>query len=180
MQTLERANRHVADLHWVAFLLTGDRARSLDLTLEAVAAPDPGNSFFSTWMLAWSRRVFLSKALALVRDELAESARRTASRRVGRAAVAPRNWTLDSGASKLQMESALLAIDSFPRCALVLSIFEGVALPDVATLLNSDPDLVRKARSIGLQELVRNLAGTRNRATRVTTRYAMTGEVQHA
>ena len=56
------------------------------------------------------------------------------------------------------MERALLAIDIFPRCALLLSLFENFPLEDAATLLNEDPKLVAAARTIGLVELVRNLA----------------------
>src|SRR6185503_1301987 len=125
--------------------LTGHRERSLDVAIEALDFQldfhDDANPFFSTWLLAWSRRVFISKALAAIRDELAESARRTASKRAENAALPPRNWTLDRDTTKTQLESALLAIDVFPRCALLLSVFEGMPLEDVAILLNADRDL---------------------------------------
>ena len=42
--------------------------------------------------------------------------------------------------------------------ALLLSVFEGVPIEDAAVLLDADPALVKKARTIGLGELTRNLA----------------------
>ena len=158
MQPLEQANKRAADLYWLAFLLTGHREPSLDVAIEALDFQDDGNPFFSTWMLAWSRRVFIAKALATIRDELAASARRTASKHPEKTALPPRNWTLSRDTTKVQIESACLAIDVFPRCALLLSVFEGVPLEDVAFLLNGEMDLVRKAQMIGLEELTRNLA----------------------
>ena len=197
MQTLEQANNRVADsrfavpskdpndsngfrLYWLAFLLTGHRGLSADVTLEAIAFPDDANPFFSAWMLAWSRRVFIAKALAGIRDELARSARRTASKDAEKAALPPRNWSLDGDTTKAQLENALLAIDVFPRCALLLSVFEGVTLEDVAILLNSERDLVQKAQTIGLRELTRNLARKRGWTSTVTEPYAVTCEMQHA
>ncbi|HEY6293115.1 MAG TPA: hypothetical protein VI455_16310, partial [Terriglobia bacterium] len=130
MQTLDYADKTAADLYWLAFLLTEGRGPSLDLTLEALASPGDGNSFFSSWILAWSRRVFIAKALATVRGELAQSARRTASRRADKVELPPRNWSLDRNTTKSKLQDALLAIDLFPRCALLLSVFEGAPLED--------------------------------------------------
>jgi DNA-directed RNA polymerase specialized sigma24 family protein len=180
MQTLEQANKLAADLYWLAFLLTGHRGLSVDMTLEAVAFSDDATPFFSAWMLAWSRRVFIAKMLAGIRDELASSARRTASKRVERTALPPRNWTVDRDTTKAQLESALLAIDVFPRCALVLSVFEGMPLEDVAILLNVERDLVRKAQLIGLRELTRNLARKRGWTSTAPRSYVVTSEMQHA
>jgi len=165
--------------YWLAFLLTGNPGLSVDVTLEAVASQDDANPFFSAWMLAWSRRVFIAKALAGIRSELARSARRTASRRAEKAVLPPRNWTLDQDTMKVQLESALRAIDVFPRCALLLSVFEGVSPEDVAILLNSERDLVRKAQMIGLRELTRNLAGIQVWASTAPKPSVVTSEMQH-
>jgi len=178
MQTLEQPNERATDLYWLAFLLTGHHGLSVDVTLEALVLPDDANPFFSTWMHAWTRRVFIAKALAAVRDELAASARQTTSERVEKPALPPRNWTLDRGTTKLQLESALLAIDVFPRCALLLSVFEGMSLEDVAILLDAERDLVRKAQTIGLRELTRNLA--RKQGWTPTATNLDTSEMRHA
>ena len=174
MQTL------MANLYWLAFLLTGNPRLSVDVTLEAVASQDDANPFFSAWMLAWSRRVFIAKALAGIRDELARSARRTASKRAERVALPPRNWSLNRDTTKVQLESALLAIDVFPRCALVLSVFERMSLEDVGILLNSERALVRTAQMIGLLELTRNLARLQGWTFTAPKSHIVTSEMQHA
>jgi DNA-directed RNA polymerase specialized sigma24 family protein len=188
MQTLEQANERVADprfagafrIYWLAFLLTGHREPSLDVAIEALDFQDGANSFFSTWMLAWSRRVVIAKALAAIRDELAASARRTASKRAQKSALPLRNWVLDHHATKVQLERALLAVDVFPRCALLLSIFEGMSLEDTAILLDADRRLVRKGQMTGLRELTRNLARMQGWTSTATNRYVVTSEIQHA
>jgi DNA-directed RNA polymerase specialized sigma24 family protein len=173
MQTL------MTNLYWLAFLLTGNPRLSVDVTLEAGASQDDANPFFSAWMLAWSRRVFIAKALTGIRNELARSARRTASKRAERVALPPRNWTLNRDTTKVQLESALLAIDVFPRCALLLSVFEGMSLEDVGILLNSERDLVRTAQMIGLLELTRNLARLHGWTSTATKSDVVTSEMQH-
>ena len=180
MQTLEQAHKRAADLYWLASLLTGHLGLSVDATLEAVVFPDDANPFFSAWMVAWSRRVFIAKALARIHNELAASARRTASKRAEKTALPPPNWTLDRGTTKVQLEGALVAIDVFPRCALLLSVFEGVSLEDVALLLDSERYLVRKAQMVGLRELTRNLARIQGWTSTTTKSYVVTSEMEHA
>jgi len=52
----------------------------------------------------------------------------------------------------------MLPIDLFPRAAFLLLVFEGIRMADAAILLAADPALIRKAQTIGLQELTANLA----------------------
>jgi len=158
MRPLDRLDRHVADLHWLAFLLTSNREQSLDLAAEAVSASATANPYFKDWMSAWSRRVVIAKALTAVRDELAASARRTENARISQPTLPARDWTLRPDTTKSELEDALLAIDSFPRAALVLSIFEGVAIKDSAVLLDATPELVKKGRALALQALTSHLA----------------------
>jgi hypothetical protein len=173
MQPLEQSNKRAAAprfadsskdpndpngfrIYRLAFLLTGHREPSFDLTVDALDFQDESNPFFSTWMLAWSRRVFIAKALAAIRDEL------------------------DRDMAKVGLESALLAIDVFPRCALLLSVFEGMPLEDVAILLDGEMDLVRKAQMIGLRDLTRNLARIQGWTSTATKSGVVTSEMQHA
>ena len=178
----EQAKNRAAALYRLAFLTTGDRARSLDVTLEAIDSGDGTDSFFSGWMLAWSRRLVIAKALAGIRDELGASARRTASLHNEEFALPSRNRLFDPDAdgTGVQIESALLAIDVFPRCALLLTVFERMSPEDAAVLLDVDRDLVRKARIIGLQDLMRNLAGIRGWTYTASRSYVRTRELQHA
>jgi DNA-directed RNA polymerase specialized sigma24 family protein len=158
MPSLEQTNRQAANLYWLAFLLTGHPEESADMAADAMPAPD-GDGFFSAWMLAWSRKVVISRALAAIRQELAASAQRIAAARTPRCATArPRNFSPAPAANKRELERALLAIDAFPRCVLLLLLFEGLSVDDAVVLLDADRDLVRKAQVLALQELTANLA----------------------
>jgi DNA-directed RNA polymerase specialized sigma24 family protein len=178
MQTLGQPDRHAAELYRLAYLLTGDEAVSLDVTLNAIE--DSDSSFFSQWMLAWSRRVVIAKALVAVRVELAASAKRTAPTRPDKRRLAPAGWRLSQNANAADLDRALLAIDLFPRCALLLSVFERVPLADAAILLDSTPALVESARNIGLRELTANLAPPQRRTSDAAGFAVITGEMQHA
>jgi len=148
---------YAVDLHWLAYLLTGRRTQSIDLAADAATRAGGANPYFDTWMLAWSRRVVIAKALAAIREKLAASARRTEQRRERNAICTGGKWILDPRADKAALERSLLAIDDFPRAVLLLTIFEGVAAEDAAVLLDSSPRLVAKARNLGLMELTGNL-----------------------
>jgi DNA-directed RNA polymerase specialized sigma24 family protein len=153
-----------ADLYWLAFLLTGSRDVSIDIAVDATASHEDMVPFFVAWMESWSRRIVIAKALAAVRQELAESARRTERARVHQSTAPPRGWSLPRDTTKTEIEEALLAIDLFPRAAVLLLIFEGLRIADVATLLDADVTLVKKGQAIGLRELTSNLAGKNDHA----------------
>jgi hypothetical protein len=82
----------------------------------------------------------------------------------------PRNWSLSPDTTKADLERALLAIEVFPRAALLLLVFEGVRIADAATLLDAGPDLLKKAQTIGLRELTVNLAATKDSSVSVPAR----------
>jgi DNA-directed RNA polymerase specialized sigma24 family protein len=153
------SDRQASNLYWLAFLLTGNREASVQATVDALESSET-NPFFFAWMLAWSRKVVIAKALAAIRQELAASAKRIAAARSPRCGhPVPADWTLAPGATRLELERALLAIDAFPRCVLLLLIFEGLSIDDATVLLDVDRELIRKAQVFALDELTRNLAG---------------------
>jgi DNA-directed RNA polymerase specialized sigma24 family protein len=131
------------------------------------------NDFFSNWMHAWSRRMVIAEALTAVHEDLARSARHTALRRGENSKIPPQSWTLHRQTTRPDLEQALLMIDVFPRAAVLLLVFERVPLKDAAVLLDSEPDLVRKALAVGARELTINLAtmqGWKSDVTRNTQR----------
>jgi DNA-directed RNA polymerase specialized sigma24 family protein len=172
--------QYTADLHWLAFLLTGRRDQSIDLAVETVAEFHTAQPFFTAWMEAWSRRVVIAKALAGIRDELAASVHRTGVKRVHGPDLRPRDWRIREGAAKSELETALLAIDYFPRAALVLSVFEGVPAPDCAVILDASPALVKKALTMGLLELTRNLASAQEYRSKTAHPFLIPTETQYA
>ncbi|MBZ5619752.1 MAG: hypothetical protein LAQ69_13660 [Acidobacteriia bacterium] len=180
MQIIGQVKQRAADLYWLAFLLTEYRESSADIAGAAVASQDGASPYFSNWMLSWSRRLVIAKALATIRGELAASARRMEMKRLSKSALPARNWTLGPGAAKVDLENALLAIDTFPRAALVQSVFEGLAIADAAVLLDVKPKLVSKARMIALRELTGNLARMPGRKSTAAGPCAVQGVVQYA
>ncbi|MBV8729249.1 MAG: hypothetical protein JO336_05520 [Acidobacteriia bacterium] len=59
---------------------------------------------------------------------------------------------LDTSTTKSDLERALLAVDLFPRAAVLLLVFERAPLKDAAILLDSEADLVQKAMVAGVRE----------------------------
>jgi len=174
MQALKQ--RQATELYRLAYLLTGDSETSLDVALDAIEESE--TSFFSQWMAAWSRRVVIAKALVAIRAELTASAARTPQGCARNRPLPPAGWTLPSDASAAELDRALLAIDAFPRCALLLTVFERVALHDAAILLDSTEARVENARNFALCDLAVNLAPS---PTSDAGRFSViTGEMQHA
>ena len=154
-----KSEKAAADLYWLAFLLTGSQDISIDIAADAAGSEDWENSFFADWMRGRYRRPVIVKALAAIHDELAESAHRTETARFTIPQM-PRNWSLRADVTKEDLERALLAIDVFPRAAVLLLVFEGMRTADAALLLDAKADLLKKAQAIGLSEMTANLAGT--------------------
>jgi integrase len=162
-----KSEKAAADLYWLAFLLTGRRDISIDIAADAAASEDQENPFFADWMRGWYRRLMIVKALAAIHDELAESAHRTETARF-RTHKVSRSWSLGPDVTKEDLERALLAIDLFPRAAVLLLVFEGIRIADAVPLLDAKPDLLKKAQAIGLSELTASLAGTKANAGTVS------------
>jgi DNA-directed RNA polymerase specialized sigma24 family protein len=155
---LKRSNNETKaaiDLYWLAFLLTGNREMSVDIAADVEVENLGASPFFVGWMRAWSRRLVIAKALVVIREELAESRHRIDEMQIREPRGLKGKCSPDL--TKAGIEAALLAIDLFPRAALLLSLFEGMALNDVATLLDAAPSIIKKARTAGLQELTTNL-----------------------
>jgi hypothetical protein len=178
MKTLKQVTHSAADLHWLAFLLTGRREIASNVTAQATDLTDSGNYVFSKWMVSWSRRLVIARALAAVRKDLTTSARRTALRHAEDSELPPQAWVLDAGTTKSDLERALLPIDLFPRAAVLLLVFERVPLKDAAILLDSEADLVKQAMAAGVRDLTINLA--RIQGWRAAAGSATTSETQHA
>jgi DNA-directed RNA polymerase specialized sigma24 family protein len=149
-----------AELHWLAYLFTGSYDRGLRAFTKALDSEDYANPAMTDFMGSWSRKLVIGASLETIRPQLQESAWRT------RRAEDPDPATLvglqpGGDMTTAEFERALLAIDLFPRCALLLTMFEKLSLDDAALLLNADKALVRKAQSQALLELTGAVAGGR-------------------
>ena len=158
MQEIEGAYHAAASLYSIAFLLTGRSELSLEIAMEVLDSEDDPELLFSSQALAGVRRTVIEKALAAIRDELSISECQTASLSFAEVCLPPSTWSLDPSTTKLQIESVLLAIDVFPRCALLLTVFEGLSLQEASAFLGSNGDSTLKGRITGLWNFTHHLA----------------------
>ena len=88
------SRNHVADLYWLAFLLTERQDLSIDIAADTAVSGDDASPFFGEWMRGWQRRNVIGRALTAIHDELADSARRTQAARGTGLAEAQQRWSL--------------------------------------------------------------------------------------
>ena len=154
-----RYQDQAAQLYRLAFLLTGDCACSVNAAVEALNTDDAANPFFGDWMVAWVRELVIARAHSAVSDEMRASVLRRRFDYSNEMESVPLSaWNPGHDAPSHQFQHALLAIDLFPRCALLLMVFEKLSADDTVILLNADKELVMTAKLIGLVMLVRNQA----------------------
>ena len=150
---------HQAELYWLAFLLTGDRERSAEALTRALDFEDGATETFRGFMVSWARKLVIAEALGTIDSELRESALQLRTPDPAESpALPPRDWTRGQTITRREFERALLALDVFPRCAVLLTFFERLSLEESTLLLNADRELVKRAQRRGLIELKRNIA----------------------
>jgi len=158
---LRKMVQEYVDEHYcLAWLLTGNRNHCVQTLTDALDALDgdmTSETFRGFW-LSWARQLVIAAALGKIKSQLRESMLRT-------------QLVADNGLddlstpavanyhrlSKLDLERALLAIDIFPRCVLLLTVFEGFSVQDASSLLNADLKLVKVVQVRALVELARRI-----------------------
>ena len=175
---------HWPNLYWLAFLLTGDREQGVRAVADAIDLAC-GNSFPPESVDPWARDLVVVACVTAIHTRLRDSILRTERlqrQKFANLDVMPSPmWSVRTTTSELQR--ALLSIDVFPRCALILTVFEQLPNQEVAFLLDADKKLVRAALAQGAVELTRNLALNRGwNPLQVVRRRALKearGEVTH-
>ncbi|HTB12936.1 MAG TPA: hypothetical protein VK752_15245 [Bryobacteraceae bacterium] len=146
-----------SELYSLAYLLTGNADRSVEAFDRALEIEEPENPAFGEFMNSWARKLIVVEALGTIKSEL-----RVSKQRVARAAEPemPKNakWNRRPHIPREEFEEAVVAIDAFPRCAMLLTVFEGMSIDAASLLLNENKALIKKAQRIGLVQLTRNLA----------------------
>ena len=108
----------------------------------------------------------IAAALGAIAPELTDSVRRVERSRLEDVAylgsLSSENWVDVQNITRLEFEQAVLALDVFPRCALLLTVFERLSIRDTAILVGADEAMVRKARRLGLIDLTRNIGRGRD------------------
>jgi hypothetical protein len=154
--------RGASDLYWLGYLLTGDSEQAAQAFSSALEFEDAANPVFRGFMVSWARKLVVASALATMTAKLRASALRVERSELSdspqHAGLPPPGWISSRSLGGPELERALLAIDVFPRCALLLTIFEKLSIHDAALLLNSGEPLLRKAQARALIDLTHNLA----------------------
>src|SRR5215831_9012698 len=112
------ATEEMSNLYWLAYLLTGDRERSLQTVMETLELEDAANPFFENWMLKWARKIFIAKVLRPAIREAELSTLRSRLHRLQAETKRSSDPVSYAATDKAALEGALLAIDLFPRRAL--------------------------------------------------------------
>ena len=135
------------DLCWLAYLITGDWDQGIEAVVTVLCSEGSEHQLSADS----ARRPVVAAAVGVVGPELRKSASRAAQ-------TAEKELVLTGLSTQVstrqELQRGLLAIDVFPRCALLLTVLEGWSIEDAALLLDVDEALVLHARNLGLIQLV--------------------------
>jgi DNA-directed RNA polymerase specialized sigma24 family protein len=154
---LDRANQHASAkdfcsvfhqdmniLYWVALTLTSDEHMAEQCFVAGLDECIEGNSVFKEWARSWSRRVVIKNAIRLT------------SPRPGMPAASPGASVQDKPVSSSEVVPIALAqLPLFDRFVFVMSVLEGYADRDCATLLGCSSTDVAEARLRALRQVQR-------------------------
>lgn len=161
-ELFETFEKDSTELYWLAFLLTGNTERGVQAFDQALDFASDDNPGFDGFMKDWARKLVIVEALGAIRKELRTSIERTARVAAEDRLLGSVGWVRAAIARpeivKESFEQAVIGIDAFPRCAMLLTIYERMPIGDVSLLLGVDESLTRAAQRIGVVQLTRNLA----------------------
>jgi hypothetical protein len=130
-----------SELFSLAFLLTGDTERSVEAFDRALDYDETENP----------RELIIGEALGTMATELRTSRQRTAKRAEDEPAgetKLQRRLPEQPRIAREEFEEAVISIDAFPRCAMLLTIFEGMSIRAASALLHADEALTRAVEAI--------------------------------
>jgi hypothetical protein len=133
-------------LYWLALTLTADAGKAEQCFVAGLDECTEGNAVFKEWARSWSRRVVIKNAIRLV------------SPRPG-ATGSPASLRVQErpGSQAEEVPAALTNLQPFDRFIFVMSVLEGYADRDCATLLGCSLVDVIAARLRALQEIRRTI-----------------------
>jgi hypothetical protein len=139
--------RYMSRLYRLALLLTGDREQAIEAFSDATGEAPCDDVPFST-----ARSLVITNALRRLGTRLKDSMSRVKNTVVSADVTAAAGPTL----TPQDMEKALLSIDIFPRCALLLTTFEGLTRSEAARLLDADTMTIRCGQIRAIADLMRH------------------------
>ncbi|MGA3185719.1 MAG: hypothetical protein ABSF22_01290 [Bryobacteraceae bacterium] len=151
--------KNLAELYWLAYLLTGNEDRSVHASSSAL---DIDDGLFDGEKKKWARALTIVEALGTIETVLRRSLVRVAQSN-GEEMASQAEWMGRARITTEEFEDAVLRIDAFPRCAMLLTIFEGLPIKATALLLNASMALTAAAQRIGIVQLTARLAAHHDR-----------------
>ena len=134
-------NEEMNGLYWLALLLTADQAKAEQCFAAALEDCVHTGNVFKEWAHSWSKRTIIKKAIQMMNPSPQEY-----------------RITPEITSSPVEVElganlSAVVALESFQRFVLVMSVLEGYSNQDCATLLNCTRHDVLTARILAVKQL---------------------------
>jgi DNA-directed RNA polymerase specialized sigma24 family protein len=149
----------MSELYGLAFLLTGDRERSVQAYTGALNSEAPAPAL-QGFMHSWARRLVIVAAIGTIRSQLRASALRNQAGAepevTGQDCLAPADLT---GLTRHEVEEVLLGMDVLQRCAVILTILEKLPVKDAAELLGVDKSTLKAAQARGVTQMTWKLVG---------------------
>ncbi len=143
-------------LYWLALALTADAGKAEQCFVAGLDECIEGNAVFKDWARSWSKRVVIKSAIRLISPRPGAANSPTAIR--------------DEEKPRSQAEMTLVGLTKLPpfdRFVFVMSVLEGYADRDCATLLGCSLTAVAAARLRALQQISRAIESlTLQRANR--------------
>jgi DNA-directed RNA polymerase specialized sigma24 family protein len=140
----------MAGLHLLAYLLTADQQKAEQCFVAGLEDSIHGNPVFKQWARSWSKRAIIQNAIKTMSPTLAHDDTAPGSPQPGppdHAAIA-RSATEES-----PLVSLVLQWTSFERFVFVMSVLEGYAVRECATLLSCTDQEIIATRSRLLERL---------------------------
>jgi hypothetical protein len=155
-EVMEAFERNSSELYSLAFLLTGNEDKSVEAFGRALDFDKASSPDFCGSVSRWARTLTIVETLRGMRYELLASIQRVAEDAGGVPSDLCPGRRLPIRLQEFQ--EAVTPIDAFPRCVILLTIFEGMPIDAAAVLLQADEALLMKAQRIGIVSLAANLA----------------------
>src|SRR5262249_47380397 len=130
-------------LYWLALVLTADAGRAEQCFVAGLEECMEGNAVFKEWARSWSRRVVIKNAIRLISPQPGKTNSPAEIRAPGQ--VGPQTAAL----------AVLANLQPFERFVFVMSVLEGYADRDCATLLGCSVTEVAAARLRAFQQIPR-------------------------
>jgi DNA-directed RNA polymerase specialized sigma24 family protein len=141
---------HISELYWLAFLITGDRERSVQAFTEAADG--------EASQLPAARKLVIAAALETIRRQLREAVFRAQTGRDQLTRWSRLPATKHGHLTKRELEEVLLAMDVFPRCVVILTIMEGLCLEEASRLIGTSEALLKTVQARGVEEMTWRVA----------------------